>query len=161
MHRLSISIAATFFVLCGCSRGGPTAPDSLLNTNLAAAPTSVVLAGKTLILATSLWRDFQPIAPPDGKPLVALLEVKTDDRSAVPATIRADIVWVIYGTQVWSGVPQEERPRLETVPVYEVVARDGPKWGPGVAVDVVVRLRDMNGRALLLRATDQLIAGTF
>jgi hypothetical protein len=40
------------------------------------------------------------------------------------------------------------------------VAREGPKWGPSVTVDVVVRLTD-GRRAWLLRAADQPIAGTF
>jgi hypothetical protein len=161
MERRSIRVALSLLVVCACSRGGPTGPDSLLDSNLTNAPTSTVLAGHTLTLRASLWRDFQPITPPDGKPLVAVLQVNTDNGSAVPSTIRAELVSVIYGTQVWSSVPQEERARVETAPLYEVVARDGPKWAPGVTVDVVVRLRDGNGPASLLRATNQLVRATF
>jgi hypothetical protein len=145
-------------MLCGCGTG-PTAPEPL-PADLASAPTSLALGGRVLTLETGLWRDFQPLAPPDGKPLIALFRVKTDDGSPVPATLRADTVWVIHGGLIWSGVPREERPRAETMPVYEVVAREGPKWGPGVTVDAVVRLRDATGRAFLLRATNQLIQRT-
>jgi hypothetical protein len=53
---------------------------------------------------------------------------------------------------VWSALPREEQPRHETAPIYELVARDGPKWGPGITGDVVVRLRDQSGQASLLRA---------
>jgi hypothetical protein len=154
-------VACMVVVLSGCGGEGPTAPGPVLTVDLTTAPTRIALAGKILTLATSLWRDFQPISPPDGKPLVALLQVRTEDGSAVPATVRADTVWVIFGTETWSGVPQEEHSRVETTPVYEIVARDGPRWGPGVAVDVVVRLRDASGRGFLLRATNQLIRGTF
>ena len=161
MGRLSIGAALSLLVVCGCSRGGPTGPDSLLDSNLTSAPTSTVLAGHTLTLRASLWRDFQPITPPDGKPLVAVLQVTTDDGSPVPSSIRAEFVWIIYGTEVWTSVPQEERARAETAPLYEVVARDGPKWGPDVTVDVVVRLRDGNGPRSLLRATNQPVQATF
>jgi len=161
MRCLSLSVACTFFLLSGCGGRGPTTPGAVSASDLTTAPTKIVLAGKTLILGTSLWRDFMPIAPPDGKPLVALLQVKTGDGSSVPATVSADTVWVIHGAQIWSGLLQEERSRAETMPLYEVVAREGPKWDPGITVDVVVRLRDASGRAFLLRATDQVIRGTF
>lgn len=146
-------------LLSGCG-GGPIAPTPVTPSELAAAPTTVTAAGKSLTLGTYLWRDFQPISPPDGKPLAAVLHVTTGDGSDVPATLRADMVWVLYGTEIWTAVP-EERPRSETAPVYEAAAHDGPKWGPGANVDVVVRLRDANGRTLLLRAPDQPIRTTF
>lgn len=114
-----------------------------------------------MTLQTSLWRDFMPISPPDGKPLGVVLQVTTEDTVEVPAAVRADLVWVLNGGENWSAVPREERPRSETSPVYELVARDGPKWGPGITVDVVIRLRDADGRTFLLRAPKQDIRGTF
>jgi hypothetical protein len=160
MRRVLTIIGCTLFGLWGCSGGGPATPSSSTTSDLTTAPTSVLLGGKSIRLETSLWRDFQPIAPPDGKPLVALLQIKTQDGSDVPATLRADMVWLFNGSQSWSAVPQEQRPRPETSPVYELVARDGPKWGPGISVDVVVRLRSPDG-AFLLRAADQPIRATF
>ena len=158
MRSSSIVAACTFVILCGC-RTVPTAPEPV-PADLMSAPTSLALAGRVLTLETGLFRDFMPLAPPDGRPLIALFRVKTDDGSPVPATLRADAVWVIHDGLIWSGVPREERPLAETLPAYEVVAREGPKWGPGVTVDTVVRLRDANGRSFLLRATNQLIRRT-
>ena len=142
---------------CGKS---PTAPTPL-PSDLASAPTRVVLAGKSLALDASLSRDFMPISPPDGKPLNAVLRVRTEDGSDVPATVRADMVWVLNGADVWSTVPREERSRNETTPVYELAAREGPKWGPGINVDVVVRLHDIDGVESLLRVANRPIQGTF
>jgi len=164
MRGRSLGVVWSFFVLSfsllsGCG-GGPVAPTPVSPSELATAPTTVSVSGKSLTLGTYLWRDFQPISPPDGKPLIAVLRVTTDDGTNVPATVRADMVWVLYGTEIWSAVPQE-RLRSDTAPVYEAAAHDGPKWGPGVNVDVVIRLRDANGRALLLRAPDQPIRTTF
>ena len=45
-------------------------------------------------------------------------------------------------------------------PVCEFVVRDGPKWGPGVFVDVVARLIDKEGRHYLLKAPKQAVKRT-
>ena len=161
MSRSTCVLACALVAVTSCASDGPTSPGSVSIAELTAAPTSVVVAGKTLTLASQLWRDFQPISPPDGKPLIGALQVRTSDGSAVSDSVQADAVWVVMGTQVWSGHPREERPRRETAPVYELVARDGPKWGPDVNVDVVIRLRDAANRDVLLRAPNQPIRGTF
>jgi len=54
----------------------------------------------------------------------------------------------------------EEQPRGAGAAAFAVVARNGPKWGPGVEVDVVVRLRDAAGHGVLLQAPGQLIGRT-
>lgn len=158
MRRLFLSLIAA--VLAGCGGASPGSPTPL-PTDLASAPTRISIAGKTLTLDASLWRDFMPISPPDGKPLGVVLQVRTDDSSPVPAAIRGDMLWVLKGSDTWSAVPREERSRTETSPLYELVARDGPKWGPGISVDVVIRLLDGNGRTYLLRVADRPIQGTF
>lgn len=159
MRRTLTALTASL-MLNACGGSSPAAP-SLLPADLAAAPTRVVLAGTSLVLDASLWRDFMPISPPDGRPLTAVLLVRAEDGSQVPATVGADMVWVLNGADAWSTVPREERSRNETAPIYDLVARDGPKWGPGITVDVVVRLRDQGGRNSLLRVANRSIQGTF
>lgn len=161
MRTFAIGLACVLAV-AGCSdRSGPTAPDSDSASSLTEVPTSVVIDGKLLTLRASLWRDFQPISPPDGKPMIAALQIQTADGSGVPATVTADTVWLVLATDVWSGAAREERPRGDTAPIYEVVARDGPKWNPGALVDVIVQLRDRNGGVSRLRAAGQLVQATF
>jgi hypothetical protein len=144
----------------GCGGSTPTSPSDITTSKLLSAPTHVVADGKGLTLAAFLWRDFMPISPPDGKALVAVLSIRTDDGSPVPAAITVDTSWTILNMEVWSAAV-EQRPRAETAPIYQVIARNGPKWGPNVAVDVVVRLADSRGRAFLLRAPGQTIAGSY
>jgi hypothetical protein len=50
-----------------------------------------------------------------------------------------------------------ERPAEHATPFIEVIARNGPHMGPGVAVDVIIQLRDAEGRTFLLRVLNQLI----
>ena len=144
-----------------CERQVPTTPESISLRDLRLAPTSATVAGKIVTLATALGRDFQPISPPDGKPLIAVIRVRAADGFPVPTSVVAERAWVIYGDQLWSGSPREERSRSETSPLFETVLRDGPKWGPGVDVDVVVRLTTASGQSVLLRAANQPIVGTF
>jgi hypothetical protein len=161
MRKFRPVLACMLVAASGCAQSGPTAPDSASPSTLTTAPTSLVVDGKMLTLGASLWRDFQPISPPDGKPMIAALQVQTGDGSAVPTTVIADTVWLVHGTEVWSGVPREERSRRDTAPIYELIVRDGPKWEPGTLADVVVQLRGANGRVSRLRATNQLVRGTF
>ena len=123
-------------------------------------PERVLLGGASIQLETSLWRDFQPIAPADGRPLVAVLRITTVNGDAISATIHADSVWVLNGDQAWAAAPVEEQPRGSDAAFFEVVAREGPKWGPGIEVDVVVRLRDAAGQRALVQARRQLVRRT-
>ena len=143
-------LTATLVAACTDVTGPPRRPPS----ELRGTPTSIVVAGKTLVLETFLWRNFAPIIPPEGPKLIAVLRVKTSDGSTVPSSVTADGAWVVFEDDVWATAVQEEFDRDLTAPNYEVVARNGPKWGPGVSVDVVIRLRH-EGRELRLRAADQ------
>ena len=66
---------------------------------------------------------------------------------------------VILGDELWStNVSDPGRTDDETA--YTVIASNGPKWGPGVNVDVLVRVVDTNGKAFLLKAPNQPIRRT-
>jgi hypothetical protein len=129
-------------------------------TDRALAPRIVSMDGATLRLEASLWRDFQPISPPDGKPLIASLRLLTVDGASIPSTLRADSVWIYNGAAVWSASVTEEQSRSAGASFFEVVARNGPKWGPGIEVDVVVQLHDAAGQPFLLQAPRALIGRT-
>jgi hypothetical protein len=102
----------------------------------------VEIDGRQYTLAASLWRDFMPMAPPDGESLVAVLKVSPSDMMPLPADLAIDHVWVLNGEKQWSvavgkpsGVGQSPATHVEQS------VRGGPKWGPGIKVDVVARLK--------------------
>ena len=155
MRRMAIVPGLMMVALsCGTIVAPPT--DELLE-----APTTITIDGQSVVLQTFMWRDFQPLSPPDGKPLVAIFRPVRADNSASPAGVRIDEAWVLFGVESWNPTITEERvasPPAQTH--YEAVARDGPKWGPGVNVTVIVRIRDAQGNAQLLRAANQPIGRT-
>jgi len=149
MTRFSLSMRAfTCIALAACTS------DHVL------APRIVSFAGVTLQVDASLWRDFQPISPPDGKPLIAILAVRTIDGTPIPPGLTADSAWIHNGDLVWGAAVVEEQPRGAGASSFQVVARNGPKWGPGIEVDVVIQVRDATGQRALLQAPRQLIART-
>ena len=161
MIRTFSTFVCVCLALTACGNQSPTEPARTLTPlELRAAPSTIDAGGVRLTLSASLWRDFMPPSPPDGRPLTAIARIQTVDRAPVPATLRATDVWVVRGSDVWRAAFREERPRSDTAPDYEVVARDGPKWGPEVTVDVVLRVTD-GRRDWLLRAADQRIAATW
>lgn len=128
---------------------------------LLSAPDTLLIGNQSIVLSTSLWRDFQPISPPGGKPLVAIVYIETVDSSTISPSITAEAIYIVNNGQVWkSSLSAEESSSTELRP-YRIVriARDGPKWGPGIYVDVIVSLGEANNN-FLLRASEQYIART-
>ena len=120
---------------CKCSRTTAAEPKT--------APERVEIDGREYTLAASLWRDFMPMAPPDGESLVAILKVSPSDMMPLPADLAIDHVWVLKGNEQWSAQPELAGAHDEPAPAtrLEQSVRGGPKWGPGIKVDVVARLK--------------------
>jgi hypothetical protein len=155
----SVAIALSVAFL-RCSDIGLSVPPVISVEDLLAVPDTVVVEGRAVTLSCELWRDFMPLSPPDGKPLIAIASIATVDSMQLPASITSDAVWIVFGSQVWNRYFTDEVPPGQRPNRLQKVARNGPKWGPGVYVDVVVRLSDGNGTPHLLRASRQWIGRT-
>ena len=146
---------------CGEDPSGPTGsviepPDDGMVVH-----TRLELDGHTYEIRTNLWRDFMPGSPPDGTPLMALIRLVEVDSLAIPPDVTMDYLWVVNGVETWATeFTDEQRPPQ---PLYKIerVARNGPKWGPGIAVDVVARVRAGDGAAYRVLARDQMIGQTW
>jgi hypothetical protein len=158
MRRTLVLTAALVLGVGACESTNPV--ELLPPDELRAAPLSIMVDARTLVLDPYLWRDFMPIAPPNGDSLIVAIRVRSADDAAVPTTIHVDAAWVILDDLVWASGVGQESPATTQKPFYEAVARNGPKWGPGVNVDVVVRVKDSQGIARLLRAADRPIQRT-
>jgi hypothetical protein len=149
-------------VVVGCEDNGVSIPQDIPVAQLQASPDTIIVEGRLLCLSTYMWRDFQPISSPDGKPLIAIIYVTATDTARLPSSISADAVWIVHNDQVWkSWLSDESIPPSELKPNRIVkIAREGPKWGPHVYVDVIVRVVDGQGNRHWLRAPNQWIGRT-
>ena len=82
---------------CRCCRPGAASPTS--------APERVKIDGREYTLTANAWRDFQPVAPPNGQPLVVVVKVSPSDMMPLPSDIVLDHVWVLNGKEQWSAAP--------------------------------------------------------
>ena len=138
----------------------PIVVPEIPSADLASAPDTIEVAGSQVTLWASLWRDFQPISPPDGKPLISLVRLIETDSLRIDGAISPMYIWVVNGDHVWaSRFTDEARPPQ---PEYQIekVARNGPKWGPGISVDVIVGIRYHEEPMILIAARNQLIYRT-
>ncbi|HKR21953.1 MAG TPA: hypothetical protein VJS17_05120 [Pyrinomonadaceae bacterium] len=132
------------------------------------APETVVVGNKSLKLFAYAWRDFAPSSTSHGSPLMVAVKLTSADKEALP-NVRMERVWVVFGEQVWEVSnlrgPGQDRDKdtwinCSKIPECQVTVRDGPQWGPEVFVDVIVRLKDSEGKEHLLRAPKQKVIGT-
>jgi hypothetical protein len=142
------------------SIGDGLLPDGTLVEHLdglKAVPSVVSMAGATVRISTYLWRDFMPICEPDGDPLIAVVTITADPPSPVPPSIQAVRLVLVYGSTLWITRVVEEHASMRNDSGFQVVAREGPKWGPDVFVDAVLEIRGGDGHSYLVRAGEQLI----
>ncbi len=127
---------------------------------LLSAPEQIEIENRQYILESYLSRDFMPISPPDGKPLIALVTITAADSLEFPSSINADKLWVIKNPEeIWETAFTNEKLTPNYNYQLEKIARDGPKWGPNIQVDVVVRITH-EGNTYLLKASNQTIHRT-
>ncbi len=157
MKRLIYIILIAF---TSCSLNEDSSPPDITVEQLLSASDTIYLNTKKIFMTTYIWRDFQPISPPDGKPMNIIIYINSSDSSSIQGSYDADAIWVVYCNQIWkswlSDEPQASNEKNQIVKI----ARNGPKWGPNAYVDVIVRLYDNKGNPYLLKATKQWIYRT-
>ena len=137
----------------------PSVPDVPIEL-LLGAPEQVQVDGNTLVLETELWRDFQPFAPPVGWGLIAMALMSYADSLSLPAEVDLGYVWVLNDSEVWAAAFTGPDPPGWPDYMRVRTARDGPKWGPFIHVDVVVGVLIGDEEMLLLAAREQWIRRT-
>jgi hypothetical protein len=133
---------------------GSRKPKDYTPDQLEKAADTLMIHEVELVIETYLWRDFMPQSPPDGKPLRASISVVPLNQGFLPDNIDADKLWIINNQEVWSTTLQSVRQNLPTENrvKLEKMASEGPKWGPGISVTVVIQIMDQKGNPHLLKA---------
>ena len=102
MRRSFLIAVAILAFNAGCASpgGNDDLGDGSAGGSLRDAPRAVVIEGTQLTLQTYVWRDFMPIAPPDGQPMRATVQVVPSE-GPYPEGVEAMRLWVIHGEEVW------------------------------------------------------------
>ena len=154
--RGTLTVVLAGFLGAGCNLPPPTPPLETLRS----APAAQTLEGGTPVtLHASLWRDFMPVSPLNGKPLIALVEVSAVSPAALPADLSIEGAFVVLGDEVWSSAPRVEG-ACSSPDCIRAISREGPLWGPDVTVDVVVQIASGVNPGVLLRQPEVTIRRT-
>jgi hypothetical protein len=145
---------------CQNDVSAPKAPSGPTQTlaQLTSAPETLDFSQQRYTLTSNLWRDFMPVAPADGRPMTALVRLVRLDQQPIPDNVQLAYLWVINGKQVWATKLSGEPRKYDNV--IERMAMNGPKWGPGISVDVVVGVTIGSSGLRLVRAHAQMIGRT-
>ena len=105
---------------------------------------TLIIESDKYVLDAYLWRDFMPISPSDGKPMISINWLRKIDSTKIGENIDLIKQYVIYNDSIW--ISDYENEDLTEQPEYKVkkVSRVGPKWGPKIYVDVISEVRDYN-----------------
>ncbi len=158
---LFIAWLVTAVLLVGCEDDGfVLKPAESTLTKLLSAPVVIEVSGYRYFLDTYMWRDFMPITPSNGTSLSVALFIGEVDEKEIPSGLVVDQLWVINGNNVWATDNfYDHQPNfLPYMVTYS--ASGGPKWGPDINVDAVVRLKGSDGIYRYLKAEEQQIYGT-
>ena len=166
-----LSLLLVLLPLCAFQEQTKQEP-SIPIKDLRNTPFELVHGNKTLRLTAYAWRDFSLGVPgPNGSPLMVALKLTTADKQPLPAGVQLDRAWVIFGEEVWevsdlrNRIPNQDHAEDSWIkcsyqPECQVTLREGPRWGPGVDVEVVVRFTDDEGRHHFLQAPKHRVIST-
>jgi len=148
-------------LLVGCDADeSPMVPEPPVATweQLQAAPESLSLDSRSIQVDPVLYRDFMPISPPEGRPLVAGCRLWIPGVEPFPAiVIQEAFVWVFDGDAVWFKKANITRGDA----FVDIRIAGGPLWGPGTYADMVIGIRDGDGVLQLVARPHVLIAAVY
>jgi len=149
MHRILFIAVIIMNLACEKSRieddqisGNISIDKELIQELNADAYDTLFLESGTFILDAYIWRDFQPISPPNGKPMFSINWLINIDSVKIPDNIDLTKQFVINNDSIWiSDYLNDVRPN-QPIHKIEKYSNGGPKWGPGINVDVVAQIYD-------------------
>jgi len=155
--RLYLSLFI-LYALTACNKyktEGNVQTNSTFADTLRLSSEAIQVGANTFYLKTSLWRDFMPQSPPNGKPLICVSDLIEKDSLPIPANVKLIKQYVVYGNDIWtdqySGINSYQSFILEGT------TRNGPKWGPDVLVDVICEFQIGNSIFRLIARQQKII----
>jgi hypothetical protein len=141
-------------LLAGCTGGHSLFAPAIPRDQLLAAPDTLSMGGYSIQVAPRLSRDFMPDSPPNGRPLAGNCRLQVQGvQPFPPVPMREAFIWVFNGDAVWV----KKASITNAGPYVDIMVSDGPLWGPDIAVDLVLGVRDDAGELHFVQCRDVLI----
>jgi hypothetical protein len=104
---------------------------------------TLAIGSNSFVLEAYLWRDFMPVSPPNGQPMISINWLISTDLVRIPNNISMVKQYVFYNDEIWVSDYENEAP-APSLPEYKLerISRNGPKWGPHIYVDVISQIHD-------------------
>ncbi len=125
------------------------------------ATATIIIDTVRIQISTYIWRDFQPITPPGGKPLRVKITLESQPPVSIHKMLQVIGVRLVSPEGTWSVTPDENTDFREHPGKLTFTLRNGPLWKPGEKVDVFVEVRGKDGKIRILKAEQQPIQATF
>lgn len=103
---------------------------------------TLVIGSNAYVLDVFLWRDFMPIAPPNGKPMKSINLLREIDSTEIPDNIDLIKQYVVYNDTIWISEYDNEYSPDQLEYSIKKLSVEGPKWGPEIYVDVISNIHD-------------------
>ena len=104
---------------------------------------TLIVGSSSFILDACLWRDFMPVCPPDGEPMISINWLISTNLAKIPDNISMVKQYVFYDNEIWISDYENEAP-TPSLPEHKMerISRNGPKWGPNIYVDVISQIHN-------------------
>ncbi|XWN38479.1 MAG: hypothetical protein ROO71_05945 [Balneola sp.] len=149
LHRYSFLIILIFTLNCssnGIGNDDIQVDPELIKELRSSSSETLQTESNSFILDAYLWRDFMPISPPNGQPLIAINKLIETNSDTIPHHIDLVKQYVIHDNTVWVTDYEDEQRNSNFPYIIEKVSRDGPKWDTGISVDVVAKVYNSKTR---------------
>lgn len=136
---------------------GKIKKDAAFADELRSSPEKINVGNNNLVLTTFLWRDFMPVAEKNGSPLYCINKLTDTDSTTISNDIFLKKQYVIKDNEIWTAEYSEIKESPEFI--LEGFIKNGPKWGPGITVDIICEF-EIQGVTYRILAKSQLIIAT-
>lgn len=139
----------TLIILISCEKEGINESNIRIDKELISELNSksydtLIIESNRFVLDAYLWRDFMPVSPSDGKPMISINWLRDIDSTEISDNIDLIEQYVVYNDSIW--ISEYENESSSTQPDFKIekISREGPKWGPEIYVDVISKVRVSN-----------------
>lgn len=142
-------------------QGAPEEKRKVDQKSLQMAPERISVGDMHLKLKVYLWRDFQPITPPGGRPLKARVSLEEESGKEISGKFKLLKLYVLRDGEVWESTPSPQVGVQEESHRVTGIAQNGPLWDTDKPVDVILQFEGPEGKVFYLKAPQQHIVKTY